>query len=137
MTLRKYFDPAFGVFLVVIFASTFNNYLQLKKQPTTEQTLTELTPTTNIPPTSVVPLETNGPTNLPKKPPQRTPIPTPKKTQTPAKTCIVTINGKRYDVERLRRTHSGGDVFVCNSDMTNTFKSEHGANYGLITPYLL
>ncbi len=53
--------------------------------------------------------------------PQPAPAPAPK----PDNRCIVTIQGKRYDVTQLRLTHSGGDVFVCGTDMTTTFFSQH------------
>ncbi len=39
--------------------------------------------------------------------------------------CIVTIQGKRYDVTQLRTTHSGGDVFNCGTDMTTIFFGQH------------
>lgn len=39
--------------------------------------------------------------------------------------CIVTIQGNQYDVSKLRKTHSGGDVFTCNTDMTDVFFSMH------------
>lgn len=51
--------------------------------------------------------------------------------------CLVTVSGKTYDVYNLRNSHSGGDVFVCNTDMTNTFNSFHGMNFGLIAKYLV
>lgn len=39
--------------------------------------------------------------------------------------CLITIQGKRYDVTSLRSTHSGGDVFQCGADMTATFFGQH------------
>lgn len=50
-------------------------------------------------------------------------------TNTVSNACIVTIEGQKYDVTTLRRTHSGGDVFVCNTDMTNTFFSQHNQRF--------
>lgn len=41
--------------------------------------------------------------------------------------CIVTISGSQYDVTKLRSTHSGGDIFVCGTDMTNSFFSQHNS----------
>jgi len=66
-------------------------------------------------------------------PPKPTPIksPTPK----PKPSCIVTIAGKRYNVLSLRRTHSGGNIFVCGTDMTRTFNQQHGSDYSLIAKY--
>lgn len=39
--------------------------------------------------------------------------------------CIVTIKGQKYDVTDFKNTHSGGDIFVCGTDMTNTFFGQH------------
>ncbi|MCA9375056.1 hypothetical protein KC622_01855 [Candidatus Dojkabacteria bacterium] len=41
--------------------------------------------------------------------------------------CIITIQGHQYDVTQLRRTHSGGDIFICGTDMTQTFFSMHNS----------
>jgi len=48
-------------------------------------------------------------------------------TQAPANPnqCLVTLFGIQYDVSPLRSTHGGGDIFVCNTDMTVTFQSQH------------
>jgi cytochrome b involved in lipid metabolism len=51
--------------------------------------------------------------------------------------CIVTIKGSKYDVTTLRNTHSGGDIFVCNSDMTTTFTNQHGSDLARIKQYLV
>ncbi|OIP95944.1 hypothetical protein AUK40_05535 [Candidatus Wirthbacteria bacterium CG2_30_54_11] len=52
-------------------------------------------------------------------------------------TCIVTVNGYSYDVTKLQNTHSGGNVFVCGTDNTSIFVSQHGTDYKLITKYKL
>lgn len=39
--------------------------------------------------------------------------------------CIVTVEGQKYDVTDFRLLHSGGDIFVCGTDMTNTFFGQH------------
>jgi len=44
---------------------------------------------------------------------------------TPKPACVVMISGKKYDVSQLRNTHSGGNIFTCSTDMTNTFFSQH------------
>jgi len=49
--------------------------------------------------------------------------------------CIITVNGSSYDVTRLQRTHSGGNVFICGADNTAIFARQHGTNYRLIAPY--
>lgn len=63
--------------------------------------------------------------------PSPTPIPataTPTPTPTPTPTgCIVTIDGVKYNVDSLRKTHSGGDIFVCGTDMSVTFWNEHNS----------
>lgn len=43
----------------------------------------------------------------------------------PSNQCIVTIQGNRYDVAPLRSPHPGGDIFVCGTDMTATFFTQH------------
>lgn len=40
--------------------------------------------------------------------------------------CIVTLDGASYNVTNLQRTHSGGDIFACGTDMSATFWSRHG-----------
>jgi len=70
---------------------------------------------------------------IPAPTPKPTPVPTPQ--PTPDNRCIITVFGAKYNVTQLRNTHSGGDIFVCNSDMTATFVSQHGLNKGLIAPY--
>ncbi|MEI7579407.1 MAG: cytochrome b5 domain-containing protein [bacterium] len=51
------------------------------------------------------------------------------KTTTKSNACIVTIQGVKYDVTSLRNTHSGGNVFTCNTDMTQTFFSQHNQRF--------
>ncbi len=58
--------------------------------------------------------------------------------QPPSKpTCIITIDGLKYDVQPLRSTHPGGDVFRCGADMSAVFHGQHGDNLGMIRPYLV
>ncbi len=40
--------------------------------------------------------------------------------------CIITLDGSSYNVTNLQRTHSGGDIFNCGSDMSATFWGKHG-----------
>jgi hypothetical protein len=40
--------------------------------------------------------------------------------------CIITLDGAKYDVTSLRSSHSGGDIFSCNSDMSAMFWGKHG-----------
>jgi len=69
-------------------------------------------------PTAPTPILTT-PTTAP------TPTPTPLPTPTPISGCIVRIDGVSYNVEQLRMTHSGGDIFECGSDMSAIFWREH------------
>ena len=50
--------------------------------------------------------------------------------------CIVMLDGKEYDVTTLRNTHSGGDVFVCGTDMTASYISQHGTDFSRMAQYL-
>ena len=51
--------------------------------------------------------------------------------------CIVTIDGNKYDVTNLKKTHSGGDIFVCNTDMSNSYHNQHGTNLARMERYLV
>jgi hypothetical protein len=51
--------------------------------------------------------------------------------------CIVTISDKKYDVTSLRVTHPGGDVFVCDTDMTKSYQNQHGSNMRRMQRYLV
>ncbi len=55
----------------------------------------------------------------------------------PAGRCIVTISGNRYDVTSLRTSHPGGDVFVCGTDQTDLYRSQHGTNLNRMQRYLV
>lgn len=39
--------------------------------------------------------------------------------------CVVTINDAVYDITELVISHTGGDIFLCGTDMTESFYSEH------------
>lgn len=69
----------------------------------------------------------------------QSPIPTPVPTISPANPntggCIITLFGGKYDVTRLRQTHSGGDVFTCGADMTAIYQSRHGTNLSMMEKY--
>ena len=51
--------------------------------------------------------------------------------------CIITLFGKQYDVTTLRSTHSGGDVFACNTDMTAQYQARHGTGMSRMQQYLV
>lgn len=100
--------------------------------------------------TQIQPTSTTIPSPLPSSPITPTPVlvkpkitpqlttesPAPL-TQTPANPstsavndqCLVTIDGMKYNVAELRKTHSGGDVFQCGTDMTQIFYSRHDKSY--------
>jgi hypothetical protein len=79
------------------------------------------------------------PTNKPVVPPKNTPTPVvPVVPPAPVvPTCIITIDGQRYDVQPLRNSHSGGDVFQCGTDMSAIFHDQHGNRLKMILPYLI
>lgn len=68
--------------------------------------------------TTSTPTPTPGATVSPTATPAPTPAPTPSG-------CIVVVDGVSYDVSTLRFTHSGGDVFICGTDMSQVFWSQH------------
>ena len=51
--------------------------------------------------------------------------------------CIITIDGQKYDVESLRSTHTGGDIFQCGTDMSAAFHHQHDDNFQMIQKYLV
>lgn len=61
-------------------------------------------------------------------------------TASPASTsggCIITLFGKQYDVTSLRTSHTGGNIFVCGTDMTATYQSMHGTDVTRMQAYLV
>lgn len=50
--------------------------------------------------------------------------------------CLITIQGKQYNVTSLRSRHSGGDIFKCGTDMTAIYQNQHGSSLSQIQPYL-
>ncbi|MEI7579410.1 MAG: cytochrome b5 domain-containing protein [bacterium] len=50
--------------------------------------------------------------------------------------CLVTLSGKQYDVTTLRKSHSGGDVFQCGTDMTAKYIAQHGSDLSRMQRYL-
>ncbi|MFZ2199309.1 MAG: hypothetical protein WAV40_00795 [Microgenomates group bacterium] len=51
--------------------------------------------------------------------------------------CIVTLFGVQYDVSPLQTGHTGGNIFVCGTDMTATYQGMHGTNVSRMVSYLL
>jgi hypothetical protein len=54
-----------------------------------------------------------------------------------AQTCMIAIDGAQYDVQPLRAKHKGGDIFVCGTDMSDTFRGQHGGNLKMIEKFLV
>ncbi|MEI8232590.1 MAG: hypothetical protein WCG44_02490 [bacterium] len=75
---------------------------------------------TQTPSSSNIPVPPNKATVAPTVVPTATPTPTPK----PAG-CIVKIDGINYEITSLLRTHSGGNVFTCGTDMSAIFWGQH------------
>ena len=141
MTLKNIVAPALNVFWFVvalaIVAPSLNAFFASKTQPELAQVIVtdSVTPTVTTKSTPVVVNTQKSSTSPPA-------VTTKKAATTPVvqkpksvPTCIVTINGSRYNVQSLKNTHSGGNIFTCGKDMTATFKSFHGTNYGLIARY--
>ncbi|MFZ2152751.1 MAG: hypothetical protein WAV41_01705 [Microgenomates group bacterium] len=51
--------------------------------------------------------------------------------------CIITVFGQQYDVAPLQTGHSGGNIFVCGTDMTASYQSMHGTDVSRIAAYLI
>ena len=51
--------------------------------------------------------------------------------------CIITLFGVKYDVSPLQSIHTGGNIFVCGTDMTSVYQSQHGTDVTRMIPYLL
>lgn len=59
------------------------------------------------------------------------------KTTHAAAPCIITVFGVQYDVTPLQTSHTGGNVFVCGTDMTTLYQAQHGINVDRLIPYLI
>lgn len=129
MNLKKLFNTAVLSFVVVIASAlTIQIITELRAK---DSSLSGAVATDTVTPT-------NGVTSTPKpgtttsapKPVatvKATPKPTAKPAPKPA-TCIVTINGARYNVINLKSIHlskAGYDVFKCGTDMTAIYNSQH------------
>ncbi len=49
-----------------------------------------------------------------------------KETAPKQRICWVIVDGKKYDVTVYRNEHSGGDIFVCGTDMSAVYHEQHG-----------
>jgi len=48
---------------------------------------------------------------------------------TPDTRCIILVDGVKYDISVFRNRHSGGDIFQCNTDMSQVFHQQHSNGY--------
>lgn len=49
--------------------------------------------------------------------------------------CVIQLFGKNYDVAPLKLAHPGGDIFVCGTDMSATYQSQHGTDVSRMAAY--
>ena len=153
MTLKSFITPAIACFCLVLFTTVTASYIQPSETPImAELEVTGLPESTATPDGTLSPTLTGTPvltTTIPAITGTIAPTPKPTTKVTPKATvkvtpkptvstaCIITVSGKRYDVTRLRSTHSGGNIFKCGTDMTNTYQQMHGTSVKLISRYLI
>ena len=68
--------------------------------------------------TEIVPVLNTNSTNIPKN-----------INPTTDNSCIITVDGVKYDITKYRYLHSGGDIFKCGTDMTNIFYNQHSNSF--------
>lgn len=51
--------------------------------------------------------------------------------------CLITLFGQQFDVTSLQTSHTGGNLFVCGTDMTSTYLAQHGTDLSRMQPYLV
>jgi cytochrome b involved in lipid metabolism len=61
--------------------------------------------------------------------PQPTTVSTGVPRPTPDSRCLIKIDNHTYDVTTFRRQHSGGNIFVCGTDMSVVFHDQHNSDY--------
>lgn len=49
--------------------------------------------------------------------------------------CVVTLFGQQFDVAPLMNNHQGGNIFVCNSDMTSVYQKQHGTDLSQMSQF--
>ncbi len=118
--------------------TTLERQSELTSEPlvrSVESPTPTVTPTINLipspsptpsPSSTSTPISTSTPTPVP------TPTPIPSNTPTPIPTikpsgCIIQIDGVSYEITSLLKTHSGGNIFTCGSDMSSTFWDQHNS----------
>lgn len=56
---------------------------------------------------------------------------------TTSASCIITLFGQQYNVTALQTAHTGGNIFVCGTDMSASYQAMHGTNITRMAPYLI
>lgn len=64
------------------------------------------------------------PTPMVVKPPTANPTVAPTPATKPVG-CVIQIDDVKYEISALQRTHSGGNVFTCGTDMSAIFWGRH------------
>ncbi|PJB22499.1 hypothetical protein CO112_04130 [Candidatus Dojkabacteria bacterium CG_4_9_14_3_um_filter_150_Dojkabacteria_WS6_41_13] len=147
MNLQKFISPALNSFVLVIGVATYSTFSHATPAPdlqflaeedigaqTTTSTPEATTAAITATPAKAIVAKKQA-TITTTKAPVRPPAPKPKPKPKPVATCIITVHGLRYNVQSLKTTHSGGNIFRCGTDMTAVFSSQHGSNYALIAKY--
>lgn len=88
--------------------------------PTKKPNATKTPVATKAPTKTVTPI-TATTTPKPTVAPTAKATPTPTPTPAAASGCIVTVDGASYNITSLVKSHSGGNVFKCGTDMSSTF----------------
>ncbi len=94
-------------------------------------TMTPVATTATVAPTStqkstVRPAVSVVPATAPTAKPTVTPTVAPTQAPTPKPAgCVIQIDGVKYEITSLIRSHSGGNVFTCNTDMSAIFWGRH------------
>jgi hypothetical protein len=118
------------IYLFSVVAYIYLGKQAAKAQADSGQIITPLEQ--SVPTTAVATIAATVTKATTSKTPKTTPkaVPTKKEdtsapTPTPDTRCIIVIDGAQYNVTQLRSTHSGGDIFTCQTDMSAIFWSRH------------
>jgi len=118
--------------------NVLNNSDETVRQSESDNSISEALITATVTPTAE---ETPTPkiTTIPKANkviPTAVKIPSPTQSLNNTNKCIITVSGQLYDITTLRNSHSGGDIFKCDTDMTSVYRSKHGTSLSRISGYI-
>lgn len=119
-------------FLVFGFLTFARFYLQY--QPAVSS------PAVTSPSVELVEISTDSSTPPVSSPSSTSPVPTspPSTAPTTDPRCLITIDGRLYNITEFRSTHPGGNIFTCGTDMSAVFYSQHDSSYlAKLSPYAL